>query len=92
MDWIDCFPIFVLVLCHCSTSFLHGHLSHVNNSPFTVGRVYLLFGLGSHALKRCVTPARAVAKETREQTAMRRIPVLMLQYVQHLGYPYLIQQ
>ena len=70
MDWIDCFPIFVLVLCHCSTSFLHGHLSHVNNSPFTVGRVYLLFGLGSHALKRCVTPARAVAKETREQTAM----------------------
>ena len=64
MDWIDCFPIFVLVLCHCSTSFLHGHLSHVNNSPFTVGRVYLLFGLGSHALKRCVTPARAVAKET----------------------------
>ena len=42
MDWIDCFPIFVLMHCHCSTSFLHGHLSHVNNSPFTVEFSYFL--------------------------------------------------
>ena len=42
MDWIDCFPIFVLMHCHCSTSFLHGHLSHVNNLPFTVEFSYFL--------------------------------------------------
>ena len=42
MHWIDCFPIFVLVHRHCSTSLLHGHLSHVNNSPFTVEFIYFL--------------------------------------------------
>ena len=42
MDWIDCFPIFVLMHRYCSTSFLHGHLSHVNNSPFTVEFSYFL--------------------------------------------------
>ena len=42
MDWIDCFPIFVFTHCHCYTSFLHSHLSHVNNSPFTVEFIYFL--------------------------------------------------